>query len=59
MRVDSRIVAVHSLSERTPTKQAGFDPDDAGFTAKQRIRDWVFGPQSARPASAPASSATR
>lgn len=59
VRLDGRIVAVHSLSDRTPIKQSGFDPDDASLTGKQRIRDWVFGPLSARPASAPAASPTR
>jgi hypothetical protein len=55
VRVDGRIVAVHSLSDRTPIKQAGFDPDDTGLTGRQHIREWVFGPLVARPASSPAS----
>lgn len=37
-----RIVGVHSLSERTPLKIAGFDPDDRDFTDAKRYADWVF-----------------
>lgn len=58
VRVDGRIVAVHSLSDRVPIRQAGFEPDDAAFTAKSRIRDWVFGPQAVRPPALPVSSAS-
>lgn len=37
-----RIVGVHSLSERTPMKVAGFAEDEAEFENAQRYADWVF-----------------
>lgn len=42
VRVGGRIVGVHSLSERRPVKQAGFEDQDAAFTGQARYRDWVF-----------------
>jgi len=42
VRVGGRIVGVHSLSERRPIKQAGFEPDDAQFAGRQSYREWVF-----------------
>lgn len=42
VRVQGRIVGVHSLSERMPIKQDGFEPDDAPFRGKQKISEWVF-----------------
>jgi len=42
VRVDGRIVGVHSLSEHRPLKQAGFDDDDAAFAQARTYRDWVF-----------------
>jgi type II secretory pathway pseudopilin PulG len=36
------IVAVYSLSEATPIKQANFDPRFVGFDHKQRLSDWKF-----------------
>lgn len=50
VRVDGRIVAVHSLSERVPIRQEGFEPEDATLAGRQRISQWVFGPMAARPA---------
>jgi type II secretory pathway pseudopilin PulG len=41
MRGD-RIVGVHSLSEATPLKQAGFDRVNASFEARTAYKDWVF-----------------
>ena len=37
-----RIVGVHSLSERMPVKQDGFEPEDMTFRGKTRYSEWVF-----------------
>lgn len=37
-----QIVGVHSLSGRRPLKQAGFDPEEAGFEGAEHYSDWVF-----------------
>jgi type II secretory pathway pseudopilin PulG len=37
-----RIVGVHSLSERTPIKQDGFEPEDMTFRGKTRYAQWTF-----------------
>jgi type II secretory pathway pseudopilin PulG len=37
-----RIVGIHSLSDRTPLKVAGFDPEDADFEGAEHYADWVF-----------------
>lgn len=37
-----RIVGIHSLSERSPMKVAGFDPESAAFEGAERYSDWVF-----------------
>lgn len=42
VRVGGRIVGIHSLSERLPIKQAGFEDQDMAFAGKERYRDWVF-----------------
>jgi type II secretory pathway pseudopilin PulG len=42
VRVAGRIIGVHSLSEGTPLKQAGFDIDDAEFEGAETYADWVF-----------------
>lgn len=42
IRVAGRIVGVHSLSESVPIKQEGFEPEDVGLRAKQKISEWVF-----------------
>ncbi|MBS1196694.1 MAG: type secretion system protein [Proteobacteria bacterium] len=42
VRVGGRIVGVHSLSERTPIKQEGFEPEDMSLRGKQKISEWVF-----------------
>ena len=42
VQVADRIAGVYSLSERTPLKQAGFDPAHATFAEKMSYRDWVF-----------------
>lgn len=36
------IIGVHSLSEATPFKQAGFAPGQEGFAEAASYRDWVF-----------------
>lgn len=42
VRLNGRIVGLHSLSERTPIKQAGFDAEDAAFQGRQQYSAWVF-----------------
>jgi type II secretory pathway pseudopilin PulG len=46
---NGQVVGVHSLSERTPLKQAGFGPGEAGFDDARRYADWVFRPVAAPP----------
>jgi type II secretory pathway pseudopilin PulG len=41
-RLAGRIVAVHSLSEMLPVKQAGFDLDIAHFANAKKYNDWAF-----------------
>lgn len=42
VRVNERIAGVHSLSEATPRKQAGFVPTQAALEAKPSYQDWIF-----------------
>jgi hypothetical protein len=42
VRIGGRIVGVHSLSERMPFKQDGFEADDMSLRGKQRYSEWVF-----------------
>ncbi len=42
VRAGGRIVGVHSLSEREPIKQDGFEPEDMGFRGKKHVKEWVF-----------------
>ena len=42
VRVPGRIVGVHSLSDKVPIKQDGFDPDEQGFRNARRISEWTF-----------------
>ncbi|MCL1824901.1 MAG: type II secretion system GspH family protein [Betaproteobacteria bacterium] len=42
IRINGRIVGIHSLSEQTPIKQDGFEPDSALFRGKQHYKEWVF-----------------
>jgi len=42
VRAGGRIVGVHSLSEREPIKQEGFEPEDMGFRGKKHVKEWVF-----------------
>ncbi|WP_187364376.1 type II secretion system protein [Massilia genomosp. 1] len=37
-----RIVGVHSLSDKTPIKQAGFAPEHAALRGKQKYSEWQF-----------------
>jgi type II secretory pathway pseudopilin PulG len=41
-RMGGRIVAVHSLSEMLPIKQAAFDYDIGHFANAKKYSDWVF-----------------
>lgn len=38
----NQIIGVHSLSERTPLKRAGFDEEDAAFSQATTYQEWVF-----------------
>jgi type II secretory pathway pseudopilin PulG len=42
VRVGGRIVGVHSLSEKTPIKQANFEAEVSHFAGAQKYTDWVF-----------------
>lgn len=59
VRQEGRIVGVHSLSDRAPIKQDGFEPEDSGLRGRQHLSEWVFGPAGPpKAASAPVSSAS-
>lgn len=61
VKVQGRIVGIHSLSEQRPIKQGNFFDDDRGFNNKARYADWVFtypfdlvtGPQAVPPPGMP------
>ncbi len=42
MAPNGGVMGVHSLSEDTPFKQAGFSPDDNNFTGKTHYSQWEF-----------------
>ncbi len=42
VQIGGRIVGVHSLSERVPLKQDGFDSEEASFRGRQKLSEWVF-----------------
>jgi type II secretory pathway pseudopilin PulG len=42
IRIQGKIVGLHSISNKVPIKQANFDSNDNGFLGKQRYADWVF-----------------
>jgi type II secretory pathway pseudopilin PulG len=42
LRVAGRLAGIHSLSEKTPVKQANFAPGYEQFTGAASYRDWVF-----------------
>ncbi|WP_229427096.1 type II secretion system protein [Massilia atriviolacea] len=42
IRVEGRIVGVHSLSQGAPMKIDHFDEHDSGFRHKGRYADWTF-----------------
>lgn len=42
MMIAGRIVGVHSLSQKTPIKQDGFEAEDTNFRNKQKYSEWVF-----------------
>lgn len=49
VHIGGRIVGVHSLSEKVPIKQDGFDPEESSFRHRRRISEWVFAPAAAPP----------
>ncbi|MDR2625132.1 MAG: type II secretion system protein [Zoogloeaceae bacterium] len=42
VRIGGRIVGVHSLSGKTPIKQANFEAEVSHFAGAQKYTDWVF-----------------
>jgi type II secretory pathway pseudopilin PulG len=42
VKINGRIVGVHSLSQRKASKQEGFAPEDVSFAGKERVSEWVF-----------------
>ncbi len=42
VRLNGRIVGVHSLSQNVPLKQGLFEPDEARFEGKQKYSEWIF-----------------
>lgn len=42
VRIAGRVVGVHSNADVEPLKQGSFQPDDAGFSNKKKISEWVF-----------------
>ncbi|MEP7294949.1 MAG: type II secretion system protein [Burkholderiales bacterium] len=42
VKVGNRLSGVHSLSEKTPVKQAGFGPAHELFNGSSSYRQWVF-----------------
>jgi len=42
VRVGGRIVGVHSLSDKIPIKQDGFEPEELSLRNKRKISEWVF-----------------
>lgn len=42
MRIGGRVVGVYSLSEKTPIKQDGFEPEEMSLRHKQKYSEWVF-----------------
>jgi hypothetical protein len=42
IRLGGRIVGVHSLSEKTPIKQDGFETEEMSLRGKQKYAEWVF-----------------
>ncbi|MGB8338313.1 MAG: type II secretion system protein [Burkholderiales bacterium] len=42
IKLNERIVGVHSLSEKKPIKQNLFDPDEESFQGRQKYSDWLF-----------------
>ncbi|MDR0779782.1 MAG: type II secretion system protein [Pseudomonadales bacterium] len=42
VQVNGRIVGVHSLAERTPIKQSGFEAEEMGLAGKKAYAEWLF-----------------
>lgn len=42
VRLGGRIVGIHSLSEKAPIKQSGFEADDLALQDKKKYSEWVF-----------------
>ena len=49
VRSGGRIVGIYSLAPGVPIKQAGFEPDDLGFSNAQHYRQWIFADPSVVP----------
>jgi type II secretory pathway pseudopilin PulG len=42
LRIGGRIVGIHSLSEETPLKNAGFSLSEANFQGREKYSEWIF-----------------
>lgn len=42
VRIGGRIAGVHSLSDKMPIKQDGFEAEDMNLRGKQKYAEWVF-----------------
>lgn len=42
VKVGGRIVGVHSLSDKAPIKQEGFEAEDSNLRGKKQYAEWVF-----------------
>jgi hypothetical protein len=42
VRIGGRIAGVHSLSDKTPIKQDGFEADDMYLRGRQKYAEWMF-----------------
>jgi hypothetical protein len=42
LRLNGKIVGMHSVSDKTPIKQGNFDPDDSALEGKGKYSEWVF-----------------
>jgi hypothetical protein len=42
VKIGERVVGVHSLSDKLPIKQDGFEVEDLNLRGKQKVSEWVF-----------------
>ena len=42
VKLNGKIVGVHSLSEQEPIKIGGFEPDDSSFEGAKKYSEWKF-----------------